>query len=174
MNEVEVLAKQTEEAYAWTNTLLHSIPYETWDQIPSVVDTSVTWQAGHLIMSIFFHSIITITGHPAGVHQQVPLRDYAALFTSAPPQQSLGKTKPETLQTQLQLVEQTSLRVINGLTPDDLQRPLEPTQVPHPIAKTKFEALNWNISHTMWHCGQLGLLKRIVHERFDFGLKLPD
>jgi len=44
------------------------------------------------------------------------------------------------------------------------------TETKHPIAKNNFEALDGNIKHTLWHCGQLGILKRVLNERFDFGL----
>ena len=33
------------------------------------------------------------------------------------------------------------------------------------------EALEWNINHTMYHCGQIGVLKRVVDARYDFGLQ---
>lgn len=54
----------------------------------------------------------------------------------------------------------------------DLEQPLEPFIIEHPVAKTKQEAIDWNIKHTMWHCGQIGLLKRFLVKRHDFGLKL--
>jgi len=44
-------------------------------------------------------------------------------------------------------------------------------EVHHPLAKTKFDALDWNVKHTMWHCGQLGILVRIAGERFNFGMR---
>jgi len=46
----------------------------------------------------------------------------------------------------------------------------EPTKRKHPVAKTKFEAISWNIKHTMWHCGQIACIKRLIHGGFDFGL----
>jgi hypothetical protein len=60
------------------------------------------------------------------------------------------------------------------LTESDLESELEKTDTPHPIAKNKYEALDWNIKHTMWHCGQLGILKRIIDKRFDFGLHMKE
>ncbi|MCE7059373.1 hypothetical protein [Dyadobacter sp. CY343] len=32
--------------------------------------------------------------------------------------------------------------------------------------------IDWNIKHTVYHCGQIGILSRIVEKRFDFGLRL--
>ncbi|WP_439557278.1 hypothetical protein [Dyadobacter sp.] len=54
----------------------------------------------------------------------------------------------------------------------ELNNPLEPTPTPHPIATTKFEAIDWNIKHTMYHCGQIGMISRVVEKRYDFGLRL--
>lgn len=116
---------------------------------------------------------MVIVGHQMELVQEVPLKEYAKLFTDAAPVHALGKTAPKTLQRQLYQVEQKSLAIIRALPPADLDSGLVPTPVPHPIAKTKFEALDWNVKHTMWHCGQLGILKRIVHERYDFGLRKP-
>jgi hypothetical protein len=41
MNTVQLLAKQTDDAYGWTNKLLHSIPQEKWDVLPEVAGTTV-------------------------------------------------------------------------------------------------------------------------------------
>jgi uncharacterized damage-inducible protein DinB len=78
------------------------------------------------------------------------------------------------LQSQLEVMQKKSIDIIKSLSDEDLDRELELTPIPHPIAKTKFDALDWNIKHTMWHCGQLGILKRIHGERYDFGLRRAD
>lgn len=171
MDQIEFLAKQTEDAYNWTNKLLDTIPHDKWDTIPEVIESNVTWQVGHLIMSIYFHSIMVITAHQKAISQSVPLREYSELFTNAAPKNAVGKADPTELQKQLILLEQKSIESIQSLFENDLTSPLEPTRIPHPIAKNKYEALDWNIKHTMWHCGQLGILKRVVDERFDFGLE---
>ena len=51
MNQIELLARQTEDAYQWVNKLLLPVPESKWDIIPIVVESSLTWQAGHLIIS---------------------------------------------------------------------------------------------------------------------------
>lgn len=171
MNAVTMLAKQTENAYEWTNKLLHSIPKEKWDVLPDVVQTTVTWQAGHLILSFYYHTVMVITGHLKDVFPVVPLQQYNKLFTNSDPKDSIGKTNPQELHDQLIFMQKRSVDVISALTEADLEQSLAPTPTPHPIAKTKQEALDWNIKHTMYHCGQLGLIKRIVDQRYDFGLR---
>ena len=171
MNEIDFLIKQTSDAYSWTNKLIHSIPLEKWDITPTILETNITWQVGHLIMSHYYHSIMVIVGHQMDVIQKIPLKNYDELFTNALPKNSVGKTNPADLLNQLTIVHQKSISIIKTLTLADLESNLEPTPTPHPIAKTKFEAIEWNIKHTMYHCGQIGIIKRIIDERYDFGLR---
>jgi len=170
MNKIEILTTQTANAYDWTNKLINSIPHDKWDQTPEIIESNVTWQVGHLIMSFYYHSIMVITGHQMDILQQIPMKEYDKLFTHAAPREAVGKTDPVVLQSQLALLQQKSLHTIRTLSPDDLEKKVEPTTIPHPIATSKFDAIDWNIKHTMWHCGQIGMLKRIIDERFDFGL----
>ena len=174
MNTVEILAKQTENSYLWTDKLINSISYEKWDTTPEIIETNVSWQVGHLVMSFYYHSIMVIAGHQMDILQKVPLKVYDELFTNASPKNAVGKTNPKELQNQLHIVQKKSIDIIKLLSENDLESKLEPTPTPHPIAKTKHEALDWNIKHTMYHCGQLGILKRIIDKRFDFGLRKAD
>jgi uncharacterized damage-inducible protein DinB len=171
MNQIELLVKQTESAYDWVNKLISFVPDEKWDVIPEVVESSVSWQVGHLVISYYYHTIMVTVGHQMDILQQIPIKDYSQLFHNTSASQSVGKTKPEDLKKHLKLMEQKSISIIQSMSFEELDKPLVPTPMPHPVAKTKFEAIDWNIKHTMWHCGQLGMLKRIVHERYDFGLR---
>ena len=170
MNQVEILLAQTKGAYEWTNKLLNSIPHNTWDTTPAIIESNVSWQVGHLIVSFYYHSIMVIAGHQMDILGKVPLKEYDILFTAGEPEKVVGKINPKVLQEQLTLMELQSLETIQSLTSIELNEKLVSTPISHPIAITKSEALDWNIKHTMWHCGQLGLLKRVVHEQYDFGL----
>lgn len=174
MIEVQILTRQTEAAYDWTNKLIKSIPFESWEIIPEVIQTCISWQVGHLIVSQYFHSIMVIVGHQMDILQQIPMKDYDELFTKASPRKSIGKIQPDLLSDQLNIIQQKSISIVTSLTLNELESKLEPTHLIHPIAKIKREAIDWNIQHTMYHCGQIGILKRIVDERYDFGLRHPD
>lgn len=171
MDQITILARQTESTYAWTNKLLLGIPHEKWDTTPDVIASNISWQTGHLIVSLYYHSILAIAGHQMDMLQQLPLKEYSQHFTNAAPLDVKGKFKPDHLQAHLLFMQQRSLEVINALSATDLDAELMPVQPQHPIAKKKGEALEWNIQHTMWHCGQVGLLKRVVDKRFEFGLQ---
>lgn len=171
MTEVQILTRQTETVYDWTSKLVKSIPFERWEIIPEVLQTCLSWQVGHLIVSQYFHSIMVIIGHQKNILQQIPIKDYDALYTSASPIKAIGKVRPDLLSDHLRIMQQESINIIASLKSTELERQLEPTHLTHPIAKIKREAIDWNIQHTMYHCGQIGILKRIVDERYDFGLR---
>lgn len=172
MNEIEYLYRQTQDAYLWTNRLLETIPLQHWDILPEILQTSVNWQVGHLIVSHYYHSIWVIKAMQMDVVQKFPLKIYGDLFTSGSPENIIGKFKSSELIDHLYNMQEISLKIISELTKDELVESLESTGFPHPIANIKREAIEWNIHHTMYHNGQLGILARILNKRFDFGLKL--
>lgn len=171
MKDIEIILHQTKDAYHWVNELLKTIPFEKWDTYPNVINSTLSWQVGHLIMSNYYHSIMVIKGHQMNILQKVPLKEYDNYYTDGDPVATVGKVDPEVLFVQLKLVQKSSISIIEDLTSEELYSPLEPTPTPHPIAENKLEALDWNIKHTMYHCGQIGILKRIVAARHDFGLR---
>ncbi|WP_031529533.1 DinB family protein [Dyadobacter crusticola] len=173
MSELEVLINQTINAYEWTNKLLEAVPFEKWELTPSVVESNINWQVGHLIVSHYFHSIMVIRGYQMNILQKLPIKEYSEMFTVAGPHISVGKVNPDTLYNALKVMQQKSIAVLSSLSAAELNDPLEPTPTPHPIATTKFEAIDWNIKHTMYHCGQIGMISRVVDKRYDFGLRLP-
>jgi hypothetical protein len=173
MTEVQVLTQQTENVYDWTNKLIKSIPFEKWEAMPDVIKSSISWQVGHLIMSHYFHSIMVIVGHQLDVIQHIPIKEYDELFTNASPTKSTGRIQASLLFDQLSIVQRKSIGIVKSLTSAELENGLEPTHIAHPIAKIKREAINWNIQHTMYHCGQIGILNRILDKPYDFGLRRP-
>lgn len=172
MTEIEVLIKQTGSAYDWTNKLMVSVPIQKWGFIAGAVGSHINWQIGHQIISIYYHTIMTTVGHIPELIEKMNLRQYTKLCgydTFAKDMTELSD--PEKLKEDLKQMQDKSLEVISSLSENDLWESVEPTKVPHPVAKTKFEAIDWNIKHTMWHCGQMAVLKRMVDRPYDYGLQ---
>ncbi len=172
MNSIELLVKQTQDAYSWFNKILERIDNEKWDQIPDNINSNVTWQVGHMILSHNFHSLMVIRGHQKELYAQFPIKLYSELFVNTPPQCNVGKTDAKAIYSHLKLVQDKTIEIMKSMKEEELTNNLEPTKIKHPIATNKYESLDWNIKHTMWHAGQLGMLKRVLGERYDFGLKL--
>ncbi|UJH68385.1 DinB family protein [Allomuricauda sp. SCSIO 65647] len=174
MTEIQILVNQTKNAFEWTNKLIAPVPTEKWEILADGIGSNLSWQVGHQIISIYYHTILTTVGHDFELIEKLNLRGYTEMSgydTFA--KDMIGETKPEQLKEHLEYMQRHSLSVIESLSVNDLHKAVEPTKVPHPIAKTKFEAIDWNIKHTMWHCGQIATWKRIVDHPHDFGLKKP-
>lgn len=172
MNQIDLLVFQTKDAYHWTNALIAPIPHDAWYETPRVVKSNVAWQVGHLILSVYYHSIIVISGHKMEILKAIPMKEYSALFKNVSPSHEISKISVGELTEQLLFIQNESINSIRSLTSENLSDGLETSPMPHPVAKNKLEALDWNIKHTMWHCGQLALLRRIVHEQFDFNMPI--
>lgn len=172
MTEIEILIKQTKDAYQWIYKLIDTVPEEKWNETPEVLETNVNWQIGHFIISIYYHSILVVKGHQKDILSLVPIKKYADLYTFySPPRDSIGKFNPTELKNHLDIILKKSIEIINSIASEELNSELIPGKVEHPIAKTKFEAIDWNIKHTMWHCGQLATLKRMLGYPYTFQVK---
>lgn len=171
MNEINLLYHQTKDTYQWVQRLLQDVPEDQWGYTPNIVNTNLSWQIGHLVISYYYHSILVIKGHDMNVLSTVPIKEYAEWYTyTFSPDESARHQTPEHLQTALRHVAEASLSTIHELTPETLSAALEPSRQPHPVASTKREALYWNIKHTFWHCGQIALWRRTLGVPVDFGL----
>ncbi len=175
MTEVELLTRQTENAYEWTNKLIESVPFSKWDDTPGGVDTNISWQVGHLIISHYFHTVMVIVGHQKDVLEKIPLRQYDEIFTNGQPIGAKGKVDPAIILGQLKFLQKRSLEILKV---DDGGPPslwFESRRIFHILSpRQNLNRLDWNIKHTMYHCGQIGLLKRIIDVRYDFGLRRPE
>lgn len=171
MTTLESLHQQTADAYSWVNKLVKAVPEEKWEEIPEIIDSNLSWQVGHLVLSLYFHSVMNVVGHQPDIMEKLPIKKYSELFTYGPASASLGEFTVAKLKEHMALIQEKSLKTIKTLSADQLDQPLENTGIQHPIAKTKFQVLDWNIKHTMWHCGQIAMIKRVVYKPYDFGLR---
>lgn len=168
--KTELLLQQTINAYEWTDNLLNNLPYTHWRMLPQVIESNVLWQVGHLVVSTYYNSILVIKGHQTTVLQSMPLKLYSQLFTQAAPALATGLVDPEQLYKHLKMMQKHSIETIELIKDSQLHEELLQIEIVHPVAKTKLEALDWNIKHTLWHCGQIALIKRVVDKRHEFHL----
>lgn len=172
MNVIDVLVKQTQDAHTWTNNLIDSVPFEHWNDTPDVLESNISWQVGHLILSEYYHAILVIKGFDKEVIQKLDIREYSQKFGyDSTPTEHIESSNVKTLREELQFMHTKVIDTISGLTLTDLENNVEePFKQKHPVATTKFDAVSWNIKHTMWHCGQVATLKRLINGGYDFGL----
>lgn len=172
MNITDLLIKQTRDAHSWTNKLIDSVPLEHWEETPDTLSSNISWQVGHLVISENYHSILVVSGFDEEIMQKIDLRDLNHKYGyDSNPKEHIGQSDPEVLRGQLHYMQQKVIQNISTLTLSDLETAVEqPIKQKHPVATTKLDAVSWNIKHTMWHCGQIASIKRLIHGGFDFGL----
>lgn len=173
MTATDILLKQTQEAHNWTYKLIDSVPEHLWDVTPDALESNIAWQVGHLIISEYYHAILVIKGFDAEITAKIDLKTHNHLYGyNSDPKNQVGKANPLLLREQLHFIQKKVLTTIGELPVTDLEVAVEqPIKQKHPVAVTKFDAISWNIKHTMWHCGQMATIKRMVHESYDYGLK---
>lgn len=168
MADIHTLVLQTKQVHSWTWKLVDKIPDDKWLTTPSVIESNIHWQIGHLLIAHFYHIIVCQKSPLQEIFGLIPIMDYYPVFAAGTVAKNDSKISVEELKRNLIKVQAKELELFQSLTEKDLSDDLFPTQFPHPVAKTKFEAVCWDIEHTMSHCGQIALIKRVVHKRFDF------
>ena len=163
-SRIEFIIEQNGLTRNQTIGLLKKTPTELWYRTPEVIQSNIAWQVGHLIVSQFYHSIAVITKPDLKIYADIPLKEYFPIY-SMKTKSTINdlQPSPEVLLSQLNLMNEYAKHSINSLFDEDLDKALVETKFPHPIAKTKYEALTWSFRHEMWHLGQIATLKRILN-----------
>ena len=161
--KVEFIREQSLTTRELTIKILKETPFDIWYETPKIIESNIAWQVGHLIVSQYFHSIAVITGPNLDIFNEVPLTSYFPIY-SMMTKSTINELQPEPnrLLKELEIINKYATRQFDNLKDSELDNPLEPTKMRHPIAKTKYEALTWSFRHEMWHLGQISTLKRIL------------
>ncbi len=142
----------------YTLDLLDTIDTVDWYQMPGPPVTHIGWQVGHLAMAEYRLVLVRIRGSRPGDEQLIS-NDFLSLFgkSSVPSNDPGDYPGPDEIRATLDRVHVAALNLVRELPVDELDKPI---QEPHPIAKTKLDALIWCGQHEMLHAGQIGLLRR--------------
>lgn len=170
MTEIDHIRKQTIHIAKRTRDMLEGVDEALWYTVPAEMNTSVAWQAGHLIVARYFNGIACITGPDKAMYEVFPVRDYANMYgidSDPSATHEIQPTKAEFL-AQLDGVLTATLKVLDSI--DEAILTEEPV-LKHPAYKTKGEILNWCYMHETWHLGQLALLRRVLG--VPLGIKMP-
>ncbi|HEX9649012.1 MAG TPA: DinB family protein [Cyclobacteriaceae bacterium] len=163
MNIFDFIDYQTIESRKLVKSLLNELPAGKWYETPAGINSNIAWQAGHLVISQYFNAIIVVKGSNKEIQENIPLRQYAIWFAmGSNPTELKEEFTPDVFNKHLDFVAAVAQKVLFSLSEDDLSRPLEPSKMPHPIAKNKLEALSWHFKHEIWHCGQIAMIRRAI------------
>lgn len=168
MDIIELVKEQIGESHKKVRSLVQRVDFKDWYEIPEGINTNIAWQVGHLIISKYFQLVVAPMGSTREIYEIMPFKEYLALYGIGTKATSkvANCPEPEYLLTKYDEVQQFVIRKIGEF---DVSTINEPTVVPHPLAKTRYEALMWSFQHEIWHCGQIAMIRRAMGNPKTFG-----
>lgn len=166
MNVIDLVIEQAELSHKKVKGLVRGVDFENWYSIPNGINSNVAWQLGHLIISKPFQLVIAPIARTKEIYDVVPFRDYLKLYGmgTKPAKRLEESPDSEELLKHFNAVQKFCLEKLKHF---DVNKLDEPTEVPHPLAKTKYECLMWSFQHEIWHCGRLSMIRRALGKPLD-------
>jgi uncharacterized damage-inducible protein DinB len=158
--ELEIPLQQIKDARQYTLSLLEDLEPDDWFRMPSEGVTHIAWQVGHLAMAQFRLCLERLRNLQPGDWDLIS-KDALRQFAKGTTPDADASAYPTAVEIRgmLDRVHAAVLREVPQYQGDDLDKPLAN---PHPIFKTKLEALYFCSKHEMLHAGQIGLLRRLL------------
>lgn len=163
MTRTELLIDRLQTARGWTKSLLEDIEETRWFEMPAPGVGHVAWQVGHLAASqvalinvrCFGQKFTDVVGEsivPTFGRGSIPVADRSKY----PP-------LPE-IRSMFDKIHDGAIRLISGMSDADLDR-LAGTD-PHPLFKTRAQAIGTAAMHETFHAGQIAMTRRIFGKSF--------
>jgi uncharacterized damage-inducible protein DinB len=157
---LELPLQQIKDARKYTLSLLEDLEPGDWFRMPSEGVTHIGWQVGHMAMAQFRLCLERLRNLQPGDWDLISKDDLRRFAKGTTPEDNASAYPgPEEIRAMLDRVFDAVVREVPQYEGDDLDTPLVN---PHPIFKTKLEALYFCSKHEMLHAGQIGLLRRLM------------
>ncbi len=138
---------------------------------PEILETNLAWQIGHLTLSQYYYAIVLIIGPQHDFSESINMKKYSRLFATGQKRKELSsEISGKELADNWQSIQTLTIQTLTNLQDSDINTETFKMQKSHPFVRTKENSISWNIKHTMWHCGQMAMLKRIIDTPLDFGM----
>lgn len=163
MTDLERAVQQLAFARGYTQKLVDTIDPADWFRMPAGNITHVAWQVGHLAFAEYRLTLLRLRGRQPADAELLPdqfLRSYGA--NSVPDPDASRQPPPAEIRAVFDRVHARVMLEVPACDPAKLNDPIDP---PHPIAKSKIEALFWCSAHELVHAGQIGLLRRELGQK---------
>lgn len=161
MDVIEVIKEQIISVKKKTDNLITVIDLQDWEISPKILETNMNWQMGHLILANYLHGIASISGANPKIRERINMQNFIKYYgpNSIPNLFLDEKPKSEELLNLYEFVFEVIDLELSTFKIEDLK---QPTEIPNPSAKTKYDALTTLINHQSWHNGQIAILNRIL------------
>ena len=144
----------------YTNNLLADVAEDDWFRMPTEGVTHLAWQLGHLAIAQYRLLMFQLRGD---VPSDAELIDpsYTALFgRGSAPDPDAAKYPP--LSEIRATFDRVHAQALEEVLRYNEQALAAPPHTPHRSFTTKLGAVAWAPQHEFIHCGQIGLLKRLL------------
>ena len=159
-DELLLPLQQIRSAREYTISLIDDLNPDEWYRMPAPPISHIAWQVGHIAMAQFRLCLERLRNLQPGDWDLIP-KDFLRAFAkgTVPAEDAANYPQPSEIQAVLHRVHDAVLQEIPEYQGSDLDTPL---RNPHPIFKTKKEALFFSAQHEMLHAGQIGMLRRLL------------
>lgn len=151
---------QMDIARRYTKSLLEDLTAEEWFWHPSELTTHIAWQVAHVSIAQYALCLMRVRGK-AESDESLISASYFERFGrgSTPTAGAEGNPPLEEIKRVFDAVFRQSQAELAERTDEELDVPVE---TPHPMFKTKLEAVDFAPMHELVHAGQIGLLRRLM------------
>ena len=161
MTTIALIKEQILWVDKWTINMVINIQDNLWNETPAIIESNINWQMGHILVSKYFHGIASVWEKNESITNELPLSEYQKFYSygSDPKDNFERRPDKETLLSHFDTLNNFLKDRLDSLVADELP---SATEMPNPVAKTKFKALMFCFKHQMYHNGQIGILRRIL------------
>jgi hypothetical protein len=159
---LEIAIKQIEFARKNLLLLIADIADEDWFYMPQGI-THVAWQVAHLAMAQYGLCLFRVRGRSTEDIHLMP-SDFRKKFSrgSTPIADPAENPTPVQIRDVLNRVYEQSMKELSTYTDEQLNAPVDE---PHAVFATKLGAIFFCSSHEVLHCGQIGLIRRLIGKK---------
>jgi uncharacterized damage-inducible protein DinB len=142
----------------YTLERLNTVPLEEWFVVPAGSGSHIAWQVGHIAAAEYRLCLERLRGRTEADELLIPfdfLQQFSRTSTAQPP----GSYSASDIRQIFDAVHERIMRELPAYPLDALQLP---PLTPHPLCTTRLACLRYAPLHEMLHCGQIGLLRRML------------
>ncbi len=165
---IEIALSLLASARAYLDTMLDGLDDDDWFWVPNDPQESgrppycshIAWQVGHIAMAEYGLMLFRQRGR-AEVDLDLMPGSFRKRFAkgSVPGLDRTGYPSPIEIRQQLDKIHAGVLAEVPHFSPKSLDEPLDPPTAGFP---TKYGAMLMAAQHEMLHCGQIGVLRRLM------------
>jgi uncharacterized damage-inducible protein DinB len=147
-------------ARQYTSRFLTGLSDEDWFWSPSELTTHIAWQVGHLAVAQYNLCLRRIRGRTSQDEALIPDRFIDSFKLGSQPDPDPANYPPlDEIRRRFDAVLQRALAELAMRSDTELNVSVEQ---PHPVFKTKLEAVEYCPQHELVHAGQVALLRRLM------------